>query len=498
MRVAPHGTALVALVAGLLATLLGAAASAVPLRLKDAPSEMRYVPARVAVLPLRDYAITPAELLASTESADRVNRRRVLERTERALTDTLRGDARVTLLTMDDLRRALDTNSRYEQGKEVTTGFLGIGREFYDALSHDRAAENLLKAQASGQALYQDVIEPDMVADIELLLGLTWLESGRTAEAHIAFKRLFALRPTIRFQKGYHSPRAERAFESALTDFAATAARDLPVDLERLEALLAEVNADLVVTGQLVPTDEGVAFLLVVYDRRSRSFAVREELPIEGSPADAERLDRTLTAWLTCGEVPVVGERQAPVERPLHPGVYIDTSFAHAFYVENPARKQFHNLGFTINASGRIKDNLDLFAKVGLYTSLPDPLQDLQTTLNSFRLVAGAGFTFGNDFIRGYVHPGMDLHYLGDFEVITDPGCKFWGRADPKCNTASITAFKAALLFGVNVAAGLDLMLTDEVFLTVQANFTLYFPFSDASSDLNYLTGYEAGAGIHF
>lgn len=489
------GTALLALLA---VGLASGGAAAAPLRLKDAPAEMRYVPARVALLPLRDYAAAPAELLSVTEAAERVWRRRALERTEQALVDTLRADPRVKLMVAEDLRRALNAAGRYEQGKEVTTGFLGIGREFYDALSHERAAENLLKAQASAQALYQDILEPDLVADAELLLGLTWLESGRAAEAHIAFKRLFALRPTIRFQKGYHSARAERAFEAALTDFAATAARDLPVELDRLEALLTEVGADLVVTGQLVRTEEGIAFLLVIYDRRSRSFAVREEVPVGGSPADAERLDRTLSAWLTCTTVPVVGERQAPVERPLHPGVYIDTSFAHAFYLENPARKQFHNLGFAVNASGRLKDHLDLFAKVGLYTSLPDPLQDLQTTLNSVRVLVGAGFTFGNDLIRGYVHPGVDLHYLGDFEVITDPSCKFWGRSDPRCDASSITAFEAALLFGINVSAGLDLMLTNEVFLTVQANFTLYFPFSDASSDLNYLTGYEAGAGIHF
>ena len=483
-----------------LACVLGVVgpAAAAPPPLLDAPSELRYLPVRVAVLPLHDYAITPEELFATDEPPERVARRRLIERTEREILETLRQDARVTLVSDEDLRQALDANGRYEQGKEVTVGFLGIGREFYDALSNDRASDNLTKAEASALSLYQDVLEPDLVAEIELLLGLSQLESGEGPQAHIAFKRLFALRPTIRFQKGYHSPRAERAFVAALTDFGATAARDVPMDLDRLESLLAEVGADLVVTGQLVRSGDAVSVLLVVYDRKTRSFAIREELPAATSPEDMDRIDRALSTWLTCTTIPVVGERRSPVEVPLHPGIYIDTNFAHAFYLENPSRKQFNNLGFAINASGRVMDHLDIFAKLGLFTSLADPLQDLQTTLNSMRIIAGAGFTFGNNVVRGYVHPGFDIHYLGDFEVITDPGCKFWGRANERCDTASITAFDAAVLFGVNVAAGVDLMLTDAVFLTAQANFTLYFPFNDASSELNYLTGYEAGAGIHF
>lgn len=489
------GWATLVLVAALAAWPRGAAAETA---LLDAPSELRYVPVRVALLPMRDYAVTPQELFAAEEPPERVARRRLLERVEQTIADNLRQDPRVSLVKEEDLRRALDENGRYEQGREVTVGFLGIGREFYDALSNDRASENLAKAEASALALYQDVVEPELLADIELLLGLSQLESGHGPQAHIAFKRLFALRPTIRFQKGYHSPRAERAFVAALTDFAATAARDVPVDLDRLESLLAEAGADLVLTGQLVRSGDGVAVVLVVYDRTTRSFAIREELPMETSPDDTERIDRALSAWLTCTTVPVVGERQSEQERELHPGVYIDTNFAHAFYLENPSRKQFHNLGFAVNVSGRVMDHLDLFAKLGLFTSLPDPLQDLQTTLNSMRVVAGAGFTFGGDTLRGYVHPGLEVHYLGDFEVITDPSCKFWGRTNPRCDTSSITAFEAAVLFGVNVATGVDLMLTDEVFLTLQANFTLYFPFNDASSDLNYLTGYEAGAGIHF
>jgi hypothetical protein len=464
-----------------------------------APSSLRYEPIAVLAVPFRDAALDPERIfqpLADDPTAER--HAAALDALERHARSVISDDPRTRWVDRQAARKALERVRSFSAGVDLVRERFRLGRDLYDELRLDEAIDNLHVAESTGLSLYLDVMEPELIADIELYLGLSLLEKGRTELAHVALKRMFEVDPTRRFRRGYFPAPVEAAFVAAVVDLSAEGVSIPASRLERVDALLEEIGADVALTGFMGERNGASELLVMVYDAQARAFRVREILPIQSDGDDIERLDRALSRWLACMDAriaPVEGAAQTPS---LYGRAMLDTSITHGVYFGHPTSQPFHNVGFAFNVAYQVKPQLDVFGKIHLQTAFADPGQDLQGgDLTSVRTVFGAGVSFEKGIWRGFVRPAIDIHFVGPFTVIADPNCKMWGRDHPRCPTSAITDVSSAILGGFNVSSGVAIRAGAGLYVTAQANISLYFPLLD-TTDLNYLLASELGVGYTF
>jgi hypothetical protein len=464
-------------------------------RLREVKAGTRLRSRKVILLPFRE----PPASAASLFSEDPRGPEQPLSAIESTVGRIIDADERVTWMSSEALRAELDQTRRVQAGAVLVRERYTLGKALYEDLRVADAINMLAGAERTASELFLEVVDPALVADIQLTLALCHLEAGRPELAHVALKRMFRYHPERRFPRGYYPPATEAAFVAALTDLAQSESRELVMDLDRIERLLAEVGADDVFSAQLRTSEQGHVIDLVVYSRKSRSFLYRGEVPIRFDDGDIERLDRAVSRWLACVPSEVTSGPSA-ASRGAFGTVLLDTSVAHGVYFGVPTREIFHNVGFSFNAAYAVRPELDIFGKVNLFTAFADPRQDLSTgTLTSVRTIIGAGVVFERGPWRGFVRPGIDLHYVSPFTVVNNSSCKFWGLEDPRCPQTS-SAFRkvdSALLGGVNIATGVAVSLGRGLYITTQVSFSLYFALLE-STDLNYLLGSELGLGYSF
>ncbi len=460
---------------------------------------------RVVVLPVRDYRIDPDSLFPESPRAgarDRApGRDPEVGGLDEAILAALQAEPEVDVVPA---ARAL-ASVREARGN-VAVGFLHLGVDLYRNLRVDEAARTLEKGVEAGRAEFLDIVDPPRMFDLYLYLGLSYVEQGRVALAHVAFKNMFLVAPReafgrAEFRRGYLPAAAEDAIRTAAVDFAQTSPQEVPLgSLERTAHLLKATGAkavvDVFVSSQ--PGSDGVLSVRV-FEPVSGERAVRPALsrrhrhPGAGEAGDV--VSRDLSAWIACTDLP---SRVPPRER--LPRFYMDTTGAYALFLRYPTRNVFHNAGFGAGLSYQVLRDLDFFVRLNLWTSFPDKYNDLISGFTSIRFHTGVGYTLRGSWGRFFVHTGLDLQYLTNFASSTDPSCKIgaWTNNPEFCNPAHIERLPYRFLGGAGVAVGVDVILVGPIYVTFKLGATTYFFPAGPASPLNFPLVGEAGLGYAF
>ncbi len=460
---------------------------------------------RVLVLPLRDYRIDPEALFPTTPSV------RPEERSsERGWISGGLDDAILLALRAEPEIVAVRAGEALPSGREgrgnVALGFLRLGVELYRNLRVDDAAQTLDKGVEAGRAEYLDVVNPARMFDLYLYLGLSYVEQGQAALAHVAFKNMFLVAPQEafrrpEFRRGYFPAAAEDAIRAAAVDFVQTSPQEVPLgSLERTADLLKATGAKALVDVFIAsrPGREGVLSVRVlepVAGERGARPALSRKHPYPGASRAGDLVSRDLSAWIACTDLP---SRAPPRER--LPRFYMDTTGAYTLFLRHPTRNVFHNAGFGAGLSYQILKELDFFVRLNLLTSFPDKYNDLISGFTSIRFYTGVGYTLGGTWGRFFVHTGLDLQYLTNFVSSTDPSCKIgaWTNNPQFCDPAHVERLPYRLLGGAGVAVGVDVILVGPIYVTFKVGAATYFFPAGPASPLNFPLVGEAGLGYAF
>jgi hypothetical protein len=455
---------------------------------------------KVILLPVKDFRLSENEIFLQdnpVEKAGKINKK-IID----AVISSLQFEKEIELVSSEELSKKFLIKENRKETEIIVRGFLHLGEELYKNLQVKEASANLEKGKQLALDLYVDVFEPQIFADIMFYLGLSYLEMGRTAEAHIALKMMYFVDPERKFIRNYFPKPVEEALQHALLDFVQTHNKEMAMlSLERMDKFLSDSGFDEVIYTYVDNGKEGsltdVAHILI-YEKKSHAFTYNGDFPViaENNIVKtedlSERVGRSISQWKAC----VTVESGKPEEE-KQKIFFLDVGGAHSIYTKFPTRYIFNNLGFSTNFSAKLRRNFDIFAKAHFLTSIPDKYGDLINNFNSLRLVAGAGFEFSSKLWRVFFHPGIDIHYIGMLEKSNDPYCK-WDRHHPLCTDDRISVIDSQVFVGIHAAIGVNIIVLEDLYIAMQAGFSAYFyPFRE-SIPLNFPVSFDAGIGYSF
>ena len=446
---------------------------------------------RVVVLPARDFRIDPEALFYTGDVAPKD------DGTTAALVDaavaSLTREPELVVLGEGEL---VHKDSPFGEKDIVVRGFLHLGEELYRNLRQKDALDALDKGIEAATSDYLDVLVPGLVSDLYLYQGLSELEQGSPALAHVAFKNLFFVTPSRKFKKGYFPVETESALRAAAVDFMKTYPLDMPQGtVQRAAASRKAGNALAVVYVFLSKSATGdrldVRVMEPKSDKGAPGASQASTFSWQGLAAAREQIDRALAAWLACAALP--SHEPEPDHRPRF---MMDTTGAYSLFLRKPTRASFHTAGFSVGVAWQALEALDTFLRVNLLTSFPDRFGDLIEGFTSVRVVGGVGYSARWWWGRLFLHFGLEMQYLSDFVSTENPKCKFFGVDSPWCDAGDVSRLPSHLLAGVNGAFGMNIILGGPVYLAFQAGFSAYFlPFG---SNLNFPMTAELGLGYSF
>lgn len=485
-------------------------------------------PKRLAIVEFRNYLLDPAAIFR--ESGDVLPYDAALKRAVAYVEQRLAAEADLRIVGVEAVRdmlapRPSSAGTPAPEQARFRLELILRARDLYEdglekfrELRLEPAKADLSDALKLYLELFQDLVDPVAVGRLQLYLGLTLAELAADADAHIALKHVFFHDPRKRFQRGYYAPKTEKALEAALVDFLFSSSRDLVlVTPERSDRFLTDYGLDGLVYGYLERDATGHPRLHVVfYERAAGGITFRDSVVVTGGPDDDEALDRLLTRALSCGTWPAAG---APPPEPL--GLHVDAGFLYSVFAEHPTREIFHNLGFAVGFAYQLGRFFDVFAHVGVLSTLSDPQRDLTRTATSTRIVLGAGFAHRVGRVRFFVHPGLDLTYIGNLQWTTNPFCKFYSdvtddQAVPPlaCRRPAhgdvddsgiignrrdvVHGLSEPFLFGLNLTLGLSVFLSGELYFDAQVSASSYLLPYDQTATLNFPLNLRVGLGYGF
>jgi hypothetical protein len=454
------------------------------------PAAQQKIPRRrVVVLPVRDFRIDPASVFVADTAAARVDP--LAAELTAAAVATLAGEPEVEVLRDSDV---LQRDGSADKGI-VARGFLHLGEELYRNLRQKDALGALDKGVDAVASEFLDALVPDLASDLYLFQGLSHLEQGEVALAHVAFKNMFFVTPQRKFRRGYFPAETEAAIQAAAVDFVKTYALDMPFGtLLRAAAFRRATEAGAVVYLYLARAVTGDRLEVRILEESDKGggTAVASSLAWVDRAAAIAQVERTMSSWLACTTLP---SREAHAEK--RPRFMMDTSGAYSLFLRQPTRAFFHTAGFGFGFAWQPLENLDTFGRLNITTSFADRYGDLIEGFTSVRAMAGVGYSGRWNWGRVFLHMGFEVLYLSDFVSTESANCKLFGtEAAPWCDPAAVNRLPSHVLAGVNLGTGVNVMLGGPVYLLVQAGVSAYFyPFA---SDLNFPFTAEMGLGYAF
>lgn len=442
---------------------------------------------RVVVAAPRDFRVDPESLFVEQlpEYAERGETGSAME----AALSTLAAEPEVMLLDTARSKESGDADQDF-----VIRGMLHLGIEHYRSIRLEQAIGILESAIEMARSSWLDALNPELVSELYLYLGLCRLETGKPDLAHIALKNVFLHDPSRRFRSGWFPVREEGALRAAALDFVESTIRENPLETtERMAGFLDSIGADVLVYMYLAPSREGEVLL------ETRVF---EKGVAAGDRIDVSRDSRlwrgpdsasaAVSAWLACADLP---SRTDTLRR--LPRLFLDTSFSYSIFgTDGTTRTGFHNLGLSAGLAYQIQPGLDTFMKVNVYNSLEDRYGDLLDNFWSIRVAMGVGYSAVFSWGRAYTHFGFEMDYLSGFRSSTDPRCKLWPDDPDLCLSSDVR--DPSFLFGGTAAVGVNVFLSRSVFMTIQVGFSGYFASSGGLTDLNFPFFTDIGFGYAF
>lgn len=477
-----------AAVGGLVLLLIALAGHADESDGQQAPSPIEQ--RRILVLPTRDYAIDVDSLFWEGKGPG-TEKPRDIALTE-SLVDVLVAEPELAPVLMDDVFEKAD-----EQARDlVVRGMLHLGIERYRDLRTSAAAEVLDQGVAAARAEFLDVRSPVLAGDLFLYLGLSLLEQGDGAHAHVAFKNMFFVTPDRRFRKGYFPAETERAIMAAAVDFVQTYPKEIPLGSpRRISELMTTFGVTAMVYSFLDKSQGSLRWVQRFFETSTTSpdgvIAASSAVADLGKGDDSDQAaERAVSAWLACTDLPSkkpLGKRQARF--------FMSTLASYSIFALNTTtREPFHNAGFDVGLSYQAMEGLDVFGQVGLSRAFPDRYGDLVQGFWSVRGVAGVGYTYRAGWGRVFFHTGLEANYLSGFLATKDVDCKFWSASEGRCEATEFA--RPQYLIGIYTALGVDVRLFGPVYLSFLISSTVYAIANDYS--LNFPVMLEMGLGYAF
>lgn len=384
---------------------------------------------------------------------------------------------------------------------------VGLGRDYYllaqeeyRTLRSAEADQHLRKAVEVFDSIYYDLVEPEAMSQVLLLMGVNLVERSDGPAAHLAFKRALMLAPGLRVQKGYYPPAVESALEVACEDVHASLDGMPLSSLDRALGLMTSEHIDWlvfpIVRYQAETGKQQLVF--AVLDRDKRSVGYHEEIPLGEATGDAEEASRIVSRWSACASFRTAGGalKEGPGDWTFSGG------YEHLIFLRSPTRSLINAWGFSFNTSRYLVPSFGLVAKVQFLNSYPDRFGDMLDDLRSFRLMVGPAFSLSGEWWRIYVVPGAEAHLLGSFRTSTAPGCKFFAPDSQGysalCDSSDVREYELVLQGGINLSFGGQLFFANLLFLDFSVSGTTYFFPLNRSFDMNFPISFELGGGISF
>jgi len=460
------------------------------------------VAARALDRPLRVFVAAPRNFLLDEARIFRPRGERLphdatLKEVARQVEVQLGKKAWIDVANAQELARGLAGSKEYGDGLVLGREWLNLGQEHYESLRVDEAIVDLRRAEDLYLQVFHDVVEPYAFARVFLLQGLCYVERGLKGQSHVAFRRMFFQNPGVRFEPGYYPPHAEEEIRSSAVDFVLTHPKENPfLGEDRLEKFFDAYPFDYLVHVYLDGASGQALLHLVVLGREGGDPVLHESFPLPADEAEGEAasvggaVDAALSRWLTCQDL-----TPAPATQARAPGIGFRVSSHHSTYLKTPSRSLFYSYGYGLGVFYDVNRWLELIVAYELYTSIVDRYRDLQHSFNTVRGLVGVAFRFGGDRVHAVVSPAFEIHYLGDFQIVTDPFCKLYGSAHPACNQDAIFSLNLDLLLGMNVSASVRFYLTKHVFLELMGSISTYFLPMGRNSELNFPVSGGIGLG---
>lgn len=475
-----------------LVVLLGLAAAAFP-GLSSAQVPERKAK-RVVVLPARSL---PDQCSLLFESGAVEPSR--WQKFHRSLESALSSAEDVKLMPFVELRSLLSRRSEYRDKVVLGREFYLLAQEEYQDVRQAEAESHLRRAVEILDGIYYDLVEPEAMAQILLLLGVTQVERGQAGQAHVSMRRALFLWPSLHMAKGYYPAAVEAALLTACEDLQASMGGFPLNTMERAVEFLRANNLDTLLVMLATGQGESQHLEVVSLERSTRSVSFRESLTLPVlQDQDGDVASKLASRWVTCApfeEKPVAKSR---AERSwTFAGTYQNLG-----YLANPTRDLLFNWGFSFNGSHFSVPTFGLMGKLQFISSIPDPYGDLLEELRSVRLVVGPVFALTGEWWRLFVLPGAEAHALGSFRTSRDPDCKFYEIDSPgyqaACDLGRVKRYDLAVQGGVHLALGGQIYFSNQLFLELSVSFSGYFLPISRSFELNFPVGIEAGGGIAF
>jgi len=473
-----------------IATILLVLLVAFPLLADEIPQRKKK---SVAILPLKRFDHPCSHLFASGQESEPFARN-----VHRWLEEDLSKQEDLTVVPPSQLWSRITGRSDYREKVVLGRERFMLGKEFYRDLRQADAESHLQRALELLDGIFYDVVEPEALAEIQLLLGVTLVEEGRAAQAHLAFKRSLLLAPASRFPAGYYPQPVEQALTVACEDLQQSLEREVPLGtVERTGRLLTDLKLDALFFPLLVAGDDGVELILVAYERHGRTAVIREAFPREDEEAIRERVSRVVSRFAACTPYENIPRKVEEKHRFLFAAKY-----ENLLYLVQPVRSPLLAMGFSFEAGHFFLKSFALVGKLQVFSSLKDRFDDLLSGFTSVRLIVGPAFSVSGDWWRLYVVPGAEFHYMGSFSVSRDPDCKFFLGDSPgyqaTCPDSSVKKFPVDFVAGVNLFVGSQFFFADQLFLDLGASISTYFAPFDRSFDMNFPLTMEIGGGVVF
>ena len=388
----------------------------------------------------------------------------------------------------------------HREGAQLGLERMQLGLDLYKAIRVKDAIPHLEQAYTALISAFYDVVHPERMAELALTLALCYQEDRRHARAHVRLKDVLHWAPRRQFKRGFYSQSAEQALDAAWVDFMATFQRDNPVrTAARIDRLMKELEADVLVYGWLEATATGAVFQLVVHDTTARP--QRVSFPMTGSADDLERLDRFISRWTTCLpslEPVVAGD---PSVSPQN-NFFLDTAFTYSLFTsllrsDALTSSPFHNLGMAINGEWQFLRGLGTFLQLGMLMSSDDASRDLRDTFPTVRLTTGVSYAFNGPRWRIFARVGWEFQFLGTFEVTRSPWCKF-DRDHALCQAGEIDRFSGDTMMGFHAGLGGHFFATPRLYVVLRSSVTAYIIPNDDTLELNFPLSFDAGIGYTF
>ena len=456
----------------------------------SAPAQPDVPHRRVLVLPGRDFRRDPEALFWAGQTAPVPGS--AASELAQAAADALAAEPEVSAVRVGELRAG---DGGGERGI-VARGYLHLGQDLYRNLRQKDAAAALEKGVDAVATEFLDVVEPELVSDLYLYLGLSYLEQGSAPLAHVAFKNMFFVSPERRFRKGYFPPDTESAIHAAAVDFQRTYSLDAPLgSATRANALMRAAKVTAIVYAFLAHGPAGDRLEVRVVEPAEKGgggVAHASGFPWQDAVTAREQVGRALSAWLACTTLPSRATR-----RESRPRLFMDTTGSYSLFLQHPTTTLFHVAGFGVGFAYQVLDNLDAFGRLNLSTSFPDRYGDLVEGFTAVRGVAGVGYSVRWGWGRAFLHTGFEAHYLSDFVSTRNANCKFFGVGSKVCG-GDVKRLPGHVLLGMNGSVGVDFTITGPLQVVVQTGVSAYFYPIGANSPLNFPLFFEVGLGYAF